>query len=296
MDRFSDLDLFVRVVRRASLSGAAQELGLTGAAVSKRLAALERRLGVRLIQRTTRRLSVTAEGERYMAEGAGLLAALDELEHGMRGNNAVPAGLLRVNATFGFGRRAIADALASFARRHPALEVQLHLSDRPVNLVEEGFDLGIRIGELADASLGARKLLDNRRILCAAPAYLERCGTPQRIGELARHQAIVLRENEDAYGSWELHNGPATETIKVRGAMSTNDGDTAVRWARDGFGIMLRSVWDIDSDLQSGTLRPVLPDWSLPADIHAVYPTRKQLPAKTRAFIDFLVERYSKGL
>ncbi|MES2184681.1 MAG: LysR family transcriptional regulator [Pseudomonadota bacterium] len=293
MDRFSDLELFMLVVRRGNLTGAAQELGMTGAAVSKRLSALERRLGARLVQRTTRRLSVTAEGERYLAQGSAIVSALEELEDGLRGTVAQASGLLRVNASLGFGRRCIAPALADFARAQPAVEVQLHLSDRPLNLVEHGFDVGIRVGELADDRTSARRLLANRRVLCASPTYLARRGTPERVTDLARHHAIVLRENDETYGTWHLHAGPRSEVAKVRGSMNTNDGEVAVQWALDGFGLLLRSEWDVEPYLREDRLRVVLPEWSVPADVHAVYPTRDQLSARTRAFVDFLVTRFA---
>jgi LysR family transcriptional activator of dmlA len=292
MDRFSDLELFVRLVGRGSLAGAAQELGLTGAAVSKRLAALERRLGARLVNRSTRRLSVTPEGERYLAQGRGLLQALDELEPGVRGASAAPAGLLRVNASLGFGRAVVAPALAEFAGLHPAVEVQLHLSDRPLNLVEHGFDVGIRLGELDDSRLVARRLLPNRRVVCASPAYLKRHGAPAAPAELVRHRAIVLRESDEAYGAWTLHQGRRRETVKVRGAMSTNDGAVAMAWARAGLGLLLRSEWDVGDELRRGRLQVVLPKWSAPADVHAVFAASP--PVRTRAFVDFLARRLEK--
>jgi DNA-binding transcriptional LysR family regulator len=289
MDAFSDLSFFALLVRRGSLAAAAQELGVTPPSVSKRLAALEARLGVRLLHRTTRRISLTPEGETYFAEGAQVLADLQALEQSVAGARAQPRGLLRLAATLGFGRRHIAPALSKFARAYPEVEVQLHLGERLPNLVEQGFDAAVSIGELPDARLTARRLAANRRLLCAAPAYLRRAGEPQHPRELAQHRCIFLREGDEAFGTWHLRAGSRHETVKVRGPLSSNDGESALAWALDGHGILLRSAWDAAPYLRSGRLKPVLPDWKLPpADVMLVFPTRTHLPAKTRALVDFL--------
>jgi len=288
MDSFSDLAFFRLLMKHGNLAATAQEMGVTPPSVSKRLAALEARLGVRLLHRTTRRISLTTEGEIYLGEGQRLLDDMDELEQRVAGAQAQPTGLMRVAATLGFGRRHVAPLLSTFARAHPAVEVQLTLTDRPVNLVEQGFDAAIRLGELPDARLTARRLAGNRRLLCAAPAYLRAAGTPATPRELAHHQCIVLRENDDIFGSWHLRKGAQQETVKVRGALSSNDGDCALTWALDGHGILLRSEWDAAAYLRSGQLRAVLTDWDLPpADVNVVFPTRAHLSAKTRAFVDF---------
>jgi len=288
---YDDLQLFIAIARAGSLAGAGRELGITGAAISKRLMALEHRLGVRLVQRTTRTLRITPEGERYLQEGKRLVAGLDELEQALRGVATRPTGLLRVNASLGYGRAVVSGLLAEFAAMHPELEVQLHLGDRPLNLVEEGYDIGIRIGELADTRLSARKLRRNRRLICASPAYLRDRGVPGTLADLARHQAVVLHENEQTFGIWHLRNAGHRETVKVRARMSTNDGEVALRWARDGYGLLLRSEWSVEPLLAKGDLQLVLPEWCEPADIYAVFPTRDQLSAKTRACIDFMVDR-----
>jgi DNA-binding transcriptional LysR family regulator len=293
MDTVSDLSFFVQLARQGSLAATAQQLGVTPPTVSKRLAALELRLGVRLLNRTTRRVSLTAEGEAYLADGSRLLAELAALEHTLSGSRAAPRGLLRVNATLGFGQRHVAPAISKFVSRHAEVEVQLHLSDRPLNLVEEGFDVGIRIGELPEQRLTARKIACNRRVLVATPAYLKRAGEPASPRELAKHLCIVTREGDEAYGTWQLSSGTRHESVKVRGALSVNHGETALAWALDGQGILLRSLWDAARYLRSGRLRQVLPAWSPPpADIFAVYPTKSNLSAKTRAFVDFLGEYF----
>ncbi len=291
MDAFSDLTFFSHVVKQGSLAAAAQEMGVTPSTVSKRLAALELRLGVRLLHRTTRRISLTPEGETYLVEGARVLAELEALERTVAGSRAQPKGLLRVSGTLGFGRRHLAPALSAFAKRYPEVEVQLHLSDRPVNLVELGFDLQVRFGDLPDARLTARRLAANRRLLLASPAYLGRAGEPATPRDLAQHACIFIREGDEIFGTWHLSNGARQETVKVRGPLSTNDGETALAWALEGHGILMRSLWDAAAYVRAGQLSVVLPDWSLPAaDIYAVFPTRSHLSAKTRALVDFLVD------
>ncbi|NML17201.1 LysR family transcriptional regulator [Azohydromonas caseinilytica] len=295
MDAFSDLTFFSHVVKQGSLAAAAQEMGVTPSTVSKRLAALELRLGVRLLHRTTRRLSLTPEGETYLVEGARVLAELEALERTVAGSRAQPKGLLRVSGTLGFGRRHLAPALSAFARCYAEVEVQLHLGDKPVNLVEQGFDLQLRFGDLPDARLTARRLARNRRLLLAAPAYLAHAGEPMSPRDLSQHACIFIREGDETFGTWHLSHGARHETVKVRGPLSTNDGETALGWALDGHGILMRSLWDAAAYIRAGKLKLILPDWSLPAaDIYAVFPTRNHLSAKTRALVDFLVDWFRK--
>nr|WP_311529423.1 LysR family transcriptional regulator [uncultured Ralstonia sp.] len=295
MDRISDLEFFTQLVKQGSLAALARELGVTPPAITARLAQLEKRLGVRLLNRTTRRLSVTHEGEIYLATGARLLEELQELEQTVSSSRGTPKGLLRINATFGFGRRHVAPAIAEFARRYPEVEVQLELTDRSVNLTDKAFDIGIWFGTVPDSRMVARKIVSNQRVLCASPDYLERAGMPQVPRDLQSHQCIVLRESDAAYGTWYFTRGSRQETIKVRGVLSTNDGETGVLWALAGYGILMRSEWDIHEHMRAGRLMPVLADWALPvADIFAVYPERANLSAKVSAFIDFLTDWFSK--
>lgn len=292
-DGISDLEFFVLLAGAGSLTAAAQQLGVTSPTVSKRLAALERRLGVRLMNRTTRRVGLTSEGEAYLTDGSRLLDELHLLEQKVAGARAVPRGLLRVHATLGFGRHHIAPAVSEFLHKYPDVEVQLHLGDRPLQMVEHGFDVAIRIGEIPDSQLTMRTIARNRRLLCAAPAYLRKAGKPKRPADLQTHRCIVIRESDETYGTWHLHQGVKNETVKVRGSVSTNDGECAMRMALDGHGILLRSEWDIAPYLRSGRLQPVLPDWEAPpANIVALYPTRHNLSARTRVFVDFLVKRF----
>jgi DNA-binding transcriptional LysR family regulator len=294
MDAISDLDFFVQLVKQGSLASLARDIGVTPPAISARLSQLEKRLGVRLLNRTTRRLSVTHEGEVYLAAGSRLLASLQELERAVSSSRAVPQGLLRVNTTFGFGRRHIAPAIIEFAHRFPQVEVQLELTDRAVNLTDKAFDVGVWFGTVPDSRMVARQIAANRRLLYAAPAYLKQAGVPSTPHDLQKHQCIVLRENDAAYGTWHLSRGNKRETVKVRGALSTNDGETALMWALAGFGVLMRSEWDANVHLHDGRLVPVLADWSLPpADIYAVYPERMNLSAKVSAFIDFLSDWFA---
>lgn len=294
MDGLSDLSLFALVVKSGSMAAAAQELGVTPPSVSKRLAAIEARLRVRLLNRTTRRMSLTPEGETYLAEGERIVAELEALEQKISGGSVIPQGLLRINSTLGFGRKHLTPQLSRFAKQYPAVEVQLHLSDRPVNLVEQAFDLAIRFGELPDARITARKLADNRRFLCASPTYIAARGAPQSPRDLHNHSCIVLRENDEIFGSWHFRSGTRQETVKVRGPLSTNDGEAALAWALDGHGIALRSEWDVAPYLRSGRLRMLLPDWAAPpADIYILFPTKSHLQAKTRAMVDFMLDAFS---
>jgi LysR family transcriptional activator of dmlA len=292
MSGTSDLAFFASVVKEGSLSAAARELDVSPPAVSKRLAQLERRLGVRLLHRTTRRIGLTAEGEAYVESARRILAEIEELEGRVSSARAAPKGLLRVNATLGFGRAYIAPVVSAFRRRYPDVEVLLHLTDRPLNLAEEAFDVGVRFGDLPDARLVARRIARNQRLLCAAPAYLERRGRPETPHDLPRHDCIVLRQNDSAYGTWRLLRGRKAEAVKVRGPLSSNDGSVALGWALDGHGILMRSEWETADHLRAGRLARVLPEWASPADVFAVYPERHNLSARVRAFVDFLVDRF----
>lgn len=293
-ESLSDLAFFAALARAGSLAATARDLGVTPPAVTKRLALLEQRLGVRLMNRTTRRISLTSEGERYVSQAARILAEVRELEESVASSRSAPKGLLRINATLGFGRTTIAPLVSRFLMRYPDVEVQLQLTDRAIDLVEDAFDLGIRFGELPDSRLSARRIMANRRLLCASPAYLRKHGMPESLEDLAHHQCILHRQNDDAFGIWQLTRGRKRLSVKVSGALSSNDGDVVLGWALDGHGILLRSEWDLAKYLQSGRLQRVLPELaSPPADLHAFYPSRQHLSAKVRAFIDFLSAHFS---
>ncbi|MFZ6679480.1 LysR family transcriptional regulator [Undibacterium sp. Tian12W] len=295
IDIAPELTFFVLLAKLGSLSATARELGITPPAVTKRLMLMEQRLGVRLVNRTTRRLSLTSEGESYLAQATQILGSIRDMEESVSSSRGIPKGLLRVNATPGFGRTHIAPLVSRFAHLHAEVEVQLQLTDRPIGLVEEAYDLAIRFGELPDSRLGARKLMSNRRFLCASPAYLKQAGQPQTPAELHHHRCILHRQNDDVYGTWRLEKGRKVELVKVRGAVSSNDGDVVLNWALDGHGILVRSEWDLNKYLESGRLQIVLPAYTLPAaDLYVYYLSRRQQPAKVRAFIDFLVEEFER--
>jgi LysR family transcriptional activator of dmlA len=290
-----DLEFFCLVARKRSLSLAARELAITPSAASKRLAQLEQRLGVQLLSRTTRRINLTQQGEMYFERASRILGEVDELERLVTSSRAAPRGLLRINATFTFGRMRVAPVVSEFVKRHPEVEGQLQLTDRAINLSDEGYDIGIRFGEPPDSRLIARNIARNRRLLCAAPSYLKRAGTPRVPSDLVRHNCIVIRQDEAVYGTLRFASGRRTETVKVRGTLSTNDPDTALAWALDGHGIVVRSEWDLRKHLVAGWLREVLPGYSLPpADIYAVYPLRHRLSPTVRLFVDLLAERMAK--
>lgn len=289
----SELAFFVQIVKEGTLSGAARELGVTPAAVSKRLARLEEAVGVPLLNRTTRRLSVTDAGELYYANALRILAELEDLERLLSQDRAAPKGLLRVNAPLGFGRTYITPIVSNFVKRYPEVEVQLQLSDHPLSLVDESYDIGIRFGDVPDARVIATKIADNRRLVCAAPSYLKQHGVPRVPNDLARFNCIVLRQNDAAYGTWRFTKGRQTETVKVRGTLSSNDGEVALNWALDGHGLLLRAEWDIAKYLRSGRLQIVLEDYATPpADIHAIYPEKHKLSPKVKVFVEFLAASF----
>jgi DNA-binding transcriptional LysR family regulator len=298
----ADLSFFSALVRAGSLSAAGRELGISTPAVSKHLALMEQRAGVPLVNRTTRRMSLTPEGEVVLEHARRLLGGLDELEQALGGARAAPRGLLRVNATLGFGRGHLAPVVSRFVRKHPQVEVQLQLSVNPPPLTDDAFDVCVRFGAPPESRLIARRLGPNRRLLCAAPAYLARHGTPRTPEELARHQCITIRQGDEAYGVWRLsrrsrgHADKArAQQVRVRGALSTNDGGIAVAWALDGHGILMRAEWDIDRHLASGRLVQVLPQYDTPdADLYAVWPQAHQGSRRVRAFVDFLAAAFAQ--
>lgn len=288
----SDLGFFSALVKLGSLSAVAREFDVTPSAASKWLAQLEQRLGVRLINRTTRRLSLTSEGEAYLLGGRKILAEIDDLEQEVSSTRNAPKGLLKVNATLGFGRSYIAPIISKFERTYPDLEVQLLLTDRPMNLAEDAIDIGIRFGEPPDARVIARKIATNRRRIFASPKYLKTHGRPITPNDLTIHNCLILRQDDSAYGLWRFNKGKASQTIKVRGTMSSNDGEVVLNWCLDGHGILMRSEWDAAKFLRSGRLEAVLEDYELSsADIYAVYSQKQNLAAKIRIFLEFLTNQ-----
>lgn len=291
----SDLSFFSTLAASGSLSAAARELGLTAAAVSKHLTQMESRAGVGLINRTTRRMMLTPEGELYLQHARRILDEIDELAELLGTSTRSPKGLLRVNATLGFGRSHVAPAISRFVAKYPQVQVQLQLSVTPPPLTDDTFDVCIRFGEPPDARVIARRLADNRRLLCAAPSYIASRGMPTTAHDLTRHDCIGIRQGDEAYGVWRLTSGRGasrkTEAVRISGTLTTNDGEIAVKWALEGHGILMRAEWDIQQYLADGSLVRVLPDHDTPnADIFAVYSQRHQMSNRIRAFVDFIAQ------
>jgi LysR family transcriptional activator of dmlA len=289
-----DLSFFSILAGCGSLTAAARELGLSTAAVSKHLSQMEARAGVALVSRTTRRMSLTPEGDLYATRARRILTEMDELAQLLGGAAAAPSGLLRVNATLGFGRSHIAPAISRFVKLYPEIDVQLQLSVDPPPLSDNAFDVCVRFGEAPDSRVIARLVAPNRRLLCAAPAYFVDHPLPRHPRDLAQHNCIGIRQGDDGYGIWRLTTGRGAtekgEVIRVRGNLTTNDGEIAVKWALDGHGILMRAEWDIAEYLRDGRLIHVLPAYRTPdADIYAVVPQHLQTTSRVKSFVDFLI-------
>jgi LysR family transcriptional activator of dmlA len=289
-----DLRVFCTVARKASFSAAAEALSVSAAYVSKRVNMLETDLGTRLFHRSTRRVAITEAGERVFAWAEKILDDVDRLVEDVSTTRRVPRGTLRVSSSFGFGRHIVAPALARLTERYPQLSVRLDLFDRIVDVAGEGFDLDIRIGDEIAPHLIARKLASNHRVLCAAPAYLKRHGTPRQLADLGAHQCLAIKERDHPSGIWRLTERGETVSVKVTGPLSTNHGEVAVQWALAGRGIVLRSMWDVRGLLDSGALVQVLPGVTQPANVWAVYPARLASSAKVRVCVDFLADEFGR--
>lgn len=291
----SELEFFTALCSQPSLAATARALDMTPPAATRRLAQLEARLGVRLVNRSTRRLSLTREGELYRDHAARILADLRHVETEVLQQGTRARGLLRINATLGFGRQRIAALASRFGQQYPDIAIDLQVSERPVDLIAQHVDLAIRFGKLPDRRLVARRLLRNRRFLCASPRYLKRHGAPASPAELAGHRCIIHSQNDEAHGIWRFRHGRQTEAVKVAGAMTSNDGDIALGWALDGHGIMIRSEWDLRRHLDARRLVLLLPEYRLePADLYVYFPSRANMPARMRLFLDFLAEEFAQ--
>lgn len=285
-----DLRLFRMVVHKQSFSASALEMGVSKALISKRITQLESVLQTRLLYRTTRKVSVTENGHIVYQWAQRILEDVEQMTEAVSSAKITPRGLLRICTSSGFGRNHVSRAISAMTQRYPALEFQLELLDRPVDLVQEGFDLDIRIGKVHEPNLIAKQIGSNARVLCASPAYLERCGTPLRLADLAQHQCIVIRERDQEFGHWQVKGPNGVETARVSGPLSANNGEIAHRWAIDGHGIILRSMWDVDPSLERSELKRILPDYEQEANIWAVYPSRLHNSAKVRVCVQFLEE------
>ena len=295
IENLADITAFARIAASGSLSAAARELGLSLAVVSKRLARLEAALGARLVQRTTRRLSLTEEGAAFHERALRILAELEAAQEAVGGDGR-PRGLLRVTTTAAFARRWIAPILARFQADCPEVRVQVTATDAVLDLVQNGIDLAVRQAVLPDSALMVRELAPNWRVACAAPDYLARHGRPETPGDLARHPCIVYGDPPMTVWSFVRPGRPAVE-IAVSGAIMSNDGEVAHEAALAGAGIVLKSIWYVAEDLAAGRLVRILEDYQSPASpIQAVFPSARHLAPKTRAFLDFLGAELRAGV
>lgn len=291
MTRPSDFAFFRLLARSTSLTDAARSLSMTPSAVSRRLGAIEARLGVELVLRNTRSMRLTPEGERYLEAAETILRETERLEADIASR---PLGRLRICASFGFGRTHIAPVVAEFAKANPDVRVDLTLTDRPVSIIEEGFDVGIHLGVPHDSRLRARKLLANERILCAASVYLEAHGRPAHPEDLARHRLIEIAEDENTVGRWTLTHRKTKKIVNLAAVpvLRSNSGAAALDWCLAGLGIVLRSRWHAAPLLAEGRLEKVLPDWHMPADVYAYFAAKKP-SSQLRAFLDTLAEHFA---
>lgn len=287
-----DLRVYVAVTRKASFRAAALTLGVSPAYVTKRIRLLEQVLATKLLHRTTRKVTVTEEGERVFVWAQRLLDDMDSLVEEVSAARRAPRGLLRVSSSFGFGRQIVAPALARMALTHPTVAVRLELFDHLMDLADAGLDLDVRVGDDIAPQFIATRLAANHRVLCASPDYLRRRGVPRSLADLGTHDCVVIRERDHPFGVWRLDAGAGMETVKVMGPMSTNHGEIAVQWAVDGLGIVLRSIWQVGALLRDGRLVEVLPGYRQEANVWAVYPTRLSHSAKVRVCVEFLQQSF----
>lgn len=294
MDQFKQISSFVEVVTRGSLSAAARHEGVAPAMISRRIDALEARLGVKLLQRTTRSLALTGEGAAFLDDCQRILSDLGDAEAAVMEGSATASGHLFVSAPAGFGREHVAPLLPPFLAHHRELRVTLDLTDRMTDLVSEGIDVAVRIGELADSNLVGVRLAENRRVICASPDYLARHGTPLSPDDLARHNCLTLGPNSAQQRGWQLRVGGKTQTVKVGGSMACNDGSVLHQWALLGHGLAWRSLWEVGADLRAGRLVEVLPRHAGAAgSIYAVFPQRRHMPVRLRVFVDHLKDSFA---
>lgn len=295
MDRLEDLRLFTLVAEGRSFTRAAEKLGLSKSAASRRVAELETRLGARLFNRTTRHISLTQVGEGFYHRVSQILDSLEEAERSVVSQHAAPRGVLKLAAPMSFGVKHLADAIARFMDQYPEVEIDMDLSDRFVDLVEEGYDMAVRIGRLKDSSLVARKLCPARIIVCASPGYLERQGVPQTPADLAQHHCLLYTGSANPE-QWPFRAAPGSEEVRmarVGGRLRANNGDALREAALAGQGITLLPSFIVGDDLAHGRLVPVLMEHTVSQSaVFAVYPASRHLSPKVRVFVDFLSSRF----
>ncbi|MCL9642133.1 LysR substrate-binding domain-containing protein [Rahnella victoriana] len=291
-----DLRVFLAVVNKQSFAAAATELGQSPAYVSKRIQILEESLNARLLHRSTRGVRLTDEGEKARNWALQILDNFDQFIGDLSDSRTEPRGNVHICSSFGFGRCHVAPAVAELAEQYPLLNLRLDLFDRVVDLVAEGVDLEILVGDDIPEQHIGKRLVQHQRILCASPAYLAAQGIPQTPDELTQHQCLVLKERDNLFGIWPLTADGQEHRVRVRGALSSNSGEVVLQWALKNHGIILRSQWDVQPYLKSGELVQILPACSQPASVWAVYPTRLADSAKLRVCVEFLQQRFSQLL
>jgi DNA-binding transcriptional LysR family regulator len=295
MDKLKQMSAFVDAVDRGSLARAALAQQVTPVMLGRRIDALERRLGVKLLHRTTRHLALTESGTVFLEHARKVLADLELAETIVSDGQPDASGHLIVSAPAAFGRLHVAPHAPAFLARHPKVRISFNLTDHVVDLVREGYELGIRIGGAPDPSSVAVRLAANRRVVCATPDYLARCGTPQTLDDLAQHNCLAFNLQGGQQRGWYFQREGKTVSVKVNGTLDCNDGQLLHRWASEGLGLAWRSTWEIESQLASAELVTVLDDYALPNyDILAVYMQQRHLPARVRAFIETLKAAYAK--
>lgn len=289
LPELDDLQFFDQIARSATLTEAARTWGVSTSAVSKRLARLENRLGAQLVNRSTRRLTLTSEGARYATGVTGILAQISDLEESISTEQRTLRGRVAVHSTIGLGRAHIAPLLGTFSTLHPDVDIELDLSHLPLNIAGTSFDIAIRVGQLRDSRLRAHRLYPNRRVLCAAPRYFDGKSRPTSLADLTDHHCIVIRENESDYAIWRFGTDGDEMAVRVHGSMISNDGDIATRWCLEGHGLVMRSLWQVQQYLRQQALELVLPEIPTPAaDIFAVYPSVSHPPRRILAALDHL--------
>jgi LysR family transcriptional regulator, transcriptional activator for dmlA len=292
---FIDLRVFCCVARLSSFVAAAQELGFSPAFISKKISDLERRFGVTLFHRTTRRVRISNQGEAAYAWARKILEDVESMDTDMSSTKVAPSGTLRVSTSLRLGRNHVSPILSLFGKQFPKLAIWLELVNSRMDMIEEGIDIDIRVGAVNEPHLIAHRIVKSERILCAAPAYLENRRPPTTVHELAQHDCLLFTGRDQAFGVWRLDSPNGPESIKVTGRVGSNQGDIVRGWALDGYGIIMLSDWDVADDLKRGKLVRVLSQHSQAADVMAVTSGRLATTAKVRQSMEFLIDQLREG-
>ena len=293
MDRLKQLESFAAVATKGSLTAAASAEGVAPAVIGRRIDALEHRLGVKLMLRTTRRITLTHEGSAFLEDCQRLLSDIANAEASVSAGGVKASGHLRITAPAGFGRRHVAPLVPRFLALHPEVSISLNLSDRVIDIARESYDCSVRVGDLPDSSLVSVRLADNRRLCVATPAYLKHAGTPRHPGELSRHECLTLSSDASQTRGWAFVVDGAQIHLRPRGRLDCSDGQVLHAWCSAGLGLAWRSTWEVEQELSRGALVSVLDDFAAPPNgIYAVFPHAKHLALRVRLWIDFLKHSY----